>query len=147
MNAMSWTTEPRRALRRLAKRPGFSAAVVLVLALGIGANSAIFSLVDALLFRSLPVHEPDRLVRLLMSEERGKGFAGGESFPQYRDHREQLERARHSHRPRRLRQRRRDRPLGRRPGAGARCRHGGERQLLHGPRRRSRARAVAHPGR
>ncbi|MEO8504296.1 MAG: ABC transporter permease [Acidobacteriota bacterium] len=75
------------SFRRLARSPGFTSALVLVLALGIGANSAIFSLVDALLFRSLPVEQPDRLVQIGMSEERagGKGFNGGASYLQYRD--------------------------------------------------------------
>jgi predicted permease len=51
----------RYALRQLRKAPGFAAVVVASLALGIGANTAIFSLIDALLFRSLPVEDPSGL--------------------------------------------------------------------------------------
>jgi predicted permease len=54
----------RHALRALARARGFAAVVVLVLGLGIGANTAIFSVVRAVLLRPLPFREPDRLVRL-----------------------------------------------------------------------------------
>jgi predicted permease len=54
----------RQALRSFAKNPGFSAVVVLTLALGIGANTAIFSLMDQVLVRLLPVKQPERLVLL-----------------------------------------------------------------------------------
>jgi len=56
-------------LRSLRRAPGFSAAVVLTLALGIGANSAVFSAIDGVLLRPLPFPDGDRLVRLLQVEE------------------------------------------------------------------------------
>lgn len=54
----------RHAMRRLAQRPGFSLAVVVVLALGVGATTAMFSAVDAAMLRPLPFHEPQQLVTL-----------------------------------------------------------------------------------
>src|SRR5687768_7467864 len=54
----------RYALRQLVRAPGFSVAIVLSLALGIGANTAIFSLMDAVMFRMLPVADPQSLYYL-----------------------------------------------------------------------------------
>src|ERR1700743_1718694 len=54
----------RLTFRRFRKNPGFSLAIVLTLALGIGATTAIFSLVEGVLLRPLPFNDPDRLVLL-----------------------------------------------------------------------------------
>ena len=65
----------RHGVRMLAKRPAFTAAAALSLALGIGANTTIFSVVNALLFRTLPVHEPARLVSIYTTDAKNPGVA------------------------------------------------------------------------
>ena len=67
-------TDLRYGCRQLIKSPTASIMAVLSLAIGIGANTAIFSLVDTLLLRPLPAYEPDRLVRLHSVWEDGTGF-------------------------------------------------------------------------
>src|SRR5882724_178630 len=55
----------RYAMRTLVKNPGFTTVAVVTLALGIGATTAIFSLINTLMLRTLPVREPEQLVELL----------------------------------------------------------------------------------
>jgi putative ABC transport system permease protein len=77
------------ALRQLRRSPGYAVAAAVTLALGIGANTAIFSLVDAALLRPLPFPDASRLV-LLWESRPGSGFAQLPlSFPTFSDVREQ----------------------------------------------------------
>jgi hypothetical protein len=77
------------AVRVLRRNPGFTATAVITFALGIGANSAIFSIVNAILLRPLPLAEPSQLVRLLATEARRSLQFDGVSYPAFIDWQEQ----------------------------------------------------------
>jgi putative ABC transport system permease protein len=77
----------RYSFRNLIKRPGFTLIVVLTLALGIGANTALFGIVNAVLLRSLPYQEPDRLTVLWETVSLGK--VNPVSYPNFLDWRSQ----------------------------------------------------------
>src|SRR5580700_10197744 len=83
----------RFSLRQIRRSPGFMVTAVLTLALGVGANTAIFSLMDQALLRSLPVRAPEKLVILSNtgkaweghSSDHGAGVEKSFSYPMYRD--------------------------------------------------------------
>src|SRR5437868_377074 len=77
----------RYALRALAKHRALAAVAVLSLALGIGANTTIFTLVNAVLLRPLPVEDPARLVAVHTLDSRNPGFTLC-SYPNYKDYRD-----------------------------------------------------------
>lgn len=77
----------RYAFRSFRKRPGFVGVVVLTLGLGIGATTAIFSVVNAILLRPLPVRDPERLVNIQEQTEQGR-LTSSVSLPEFLEYRE-----------------------------------------------------------
>ena len=80
--ASTWQ-DLRFGLRLLRKSPGFTAAAVLTLALGIGVNTTIFSMVNGLLFRPFPIQDPARVMSI--AYQRPGGWANGISYPNFQD--------------------------------------------------------------
>ena len=66
----AWLRDLRYSVRSLSRTPGFTCTVVLTLTLGIGANTAVFSAIDAVILRPLPFPDADRLMRLRQTQER-----------------------------------------------------------------------------
>ena len=137
----------RYAARTLRRQPGFAAVAILTLALGIGANSAIFALVDATLLRPLPFGNPDRLVMLCRAQRdvRARGGVAAEhdrlerSQPHLRRHRGlHPERRRHGDDRRRRPRRERHPPVGH-GRVLRRARHPADRRPHVPSRRRCRA--------
>jgi predicted permease len=99
MNSLGWLEtfwqDLRYGLRVLRKNPGFTAVAVLTLALGIGANSGIFSLLDQAILRALPVKDPGRLV-VISDAEYTRGWSTSDnqemvySYPHYKEVRDQI---------------------------------------------------------
>ncbi len=81
----------RHALRSLGRRPGFVATIVLTLALAIGANTAMFSVVHSVLLRPLPYDEADQLVAMWQSQQEAPDLRSSFSIPNFADYREQTE--------------------------------------------------------
>ncbi|MGE5644294.1 MAG: permease prefix domain 1-containing protein [Acidobacteriota bacterium] len=79
------------ALRALRANPGFTAVAVLTLALGIGANTAVFTLINAVILRTLPVKNPHELVLLHIREARNGANRDIFSYPLYKDLRDRNE--------------------------------------------------------
>ena len=77
----------RYAVRTFVKAPGFTIIAVLSVALGIAANTTIFTLVNAVLFKPMPVPHPERLVALYTTEPNSR-YPGQFSYPDYRDYRD-----------------------------------------------------------
>jgi putative ABC transport system permease protein len=77
----------RSALRQIRSQPGFAAAVILTIAVGVGATTAVFTLADRMLFRPLPFPQPERLVRLRQEFEGGQALLRvGDYLRLERDH-------------------------------------------------------------
>ncbi len=85
---MSFATELRHAGRSLVRRPAFGIVVVLTIAVGVAANSSIFSVVNAVLLQPIPVRDPDRLIRPDVRMAGGGGFLISTSVPNFKDWRQ-----------------------------------------------------------
>lgn len=82
-------TDVRHAVRSLRRSPGFAVVALLALAIGIGGNTAIFSVIDATRAQALPYKDPERLVGLYGNVERGAVERRGASYPDFLDWRAQ----------------------------------------------------------
>src|SRR3989440_5182451 len=86
-NLKSKMNDLKFAFRQLLKSPGFTSVAVITLALGIGANTAIFSVLNTVMFRPVPYPQPDRLVRLFRTSAQSQSWP--HSPANFLDYREQ----------------------------------------------------------
>jgi putative ABC transport system permease protein len=87
----NFVQDVRFGLRMLRKSPGVTAVVVIALALGVGANTAIFSIVDGFLLRPLPVPSPEQITVLAIQQKDAPIGSSGFSYPEFLDYRRQAE--------------------------------------------------------
>ncbi len=73
--------DARFTLRAMRKAPGFAIVAIITLALGIGANTAIFTLVNAVFFHAIPVRDPQQLLEIFTKDQRGDLAGGTRLFP------------------------------------------------------------------
>jgi len=85
-------TDVRLAVRSLRRSPGFATVAILALAMGIGGNTAVFSVVDATRAQAIPYDDPERLVNLIGNVDRGAIERRGASYPDFIDWRAQTTR-------------------------------------------------------
>src|SRR3954454_1759830 len=82
---MTIVQDIRYAIRLMILQPWFTAVVVLVLGLGLGANTAVFTFVNAALLRSLPFDDPDKVIWITFTDTRGRGLTmSWQDFQDYR---------------------------------------------------------------
>ena len=86
-------TDVKHAVRSLRRSPGFAAVALLALAVGIGGNTAVFSVIDATRARAVPYDDPERLVNLIGNVDRGRIERRGASYPDFLDWRAQATRS------------------------------------------------------
>lgn len=84
----SLTDDLRYAVRQMTKSPGFAAVAIITLALAIGANTAVFSVIDAVMLRPLPYDHPERLIEA-QSVNTHNPLSGAVSYPDFFDWRAQ----------------------------------------------------------
>jgi predicted permease len=91
LDVESWFQDIRWSARSLRRRPGFALVVVLTLALGVGANTAVFGVLNAVLLTPLPYEEPGRLVRLYDGEDRTADYLSLPALLHFRENSRTLE--------------------------------------------------------